>query len=187
MTEILTGEVSRELISSNILEALRGRLKSDKSLYSQEAVRIDTESGSLGHPVEFVDIFVGPLSPFYDPERLQALISILTEDLAKSRESHADNIPFGLSLARVQFIEEKEDKKQVITLVMLPQARYAKICADYFQAWTDKVRPHIADISELTWNVKHEIIERFRNREHDLEEWASSLIKGKNETNNSES
>lgn len=184
MTEIFTGEVSRELISNNLLEVLRERLKSDKGLYSQEAVRIDTESGSLGHPVEFVDIFVGPLSPLYDPERLQALTSILIEDLAKSRESHADNIPFGLNLARVQFIEDKVDKKQVITLVMLPQARYAKICADYLQAWTDKVHPYIADISELTWNVKHEIIEQFRNREHDLEEWVSRLIKGKNETGN---
>ncbi len=187
MTEILTGESPRELICKNILEALRERLKSGNEIYFQEVVRVDIESGTSGHPVEYVDIFAGPLSPLYEPERLQALTNILTAGLAISRESRADSIPLGLNLARVQLIEDCEDKKQVITLIMLPQAKYAKICADYLQAWTDKVRPYIADISELTWNVRHELIERFRNREHDLEEWALRLIKGKNETNNPES
>ncbi|TSC90113.1 MAG: hypothetical protein G01um10145_217 [Microgenomates group bacterium Gr01-1014_5] len=187
MTEILIGESPRELICNNILKVLRERLKLGNEIYFQEVVRVDTESGTSGHPVEYIDIFAGPLSPVYEPERLQALTSILTTGLTISRESRADSIPLGLNLARVQLIEDCEDKKQVITLIMLPQAKYAKICADYLQAWTNRIHPYIADISELAWNIRHEIIEQFRNREHDLEEWASRLIKGKNETGNSES
>lgn len=176
MTEIPSIEISCELIHSNILEVLRTRLKSDKGFYSQETVRIDTESGTSGHPVEFVNIFMGPISPVYEPEQFHLLTSKLTAGLEKSRDTRAENGHFGLSLTRVQFIEDCENKKQVITLIILPQARYAKICADFHQGWFDRVLPYVPDLSDLAHYLNRDLIDKFKGKEEELEDWFKSLV-----------
>ena len=168
------------LIENGILEELTLRLKGS-GLYFQEAIRIDKNTQGEQYPIEFIDIFVGSQLPIYDPLSQQAIVDQLTTGINKILETQAKTSFLGLNNARVQFIEEFTDRKQIITLVFLPQARYAKICADFLQGWFDRSMPYIPDISHLTTHVDLDLIKKFKDKEAGLTSWFNSLLK-KNET-----
>ncbi len=164
----------RPLIDKGILDELRTRLiAGDCHLYYfQQTSHMDSVDSRLEH----VSIFVGPYAPLYEVVQLQTLVDGITIGIKKTWESKAKEAPLGLSLARAQFIEEVDGKKQIITVVVLPHARYAKISADFYQGWQDKVYKYVPELAGLSMLIEKDIVVRFRDKEEEFETWAKSLF-----------
>lgn len=165
--------------SSDTLFVLRQRVRASLKYFSQEVIHTDYDTFGEGYPVEFIDIFVGPHESVYNPQVQQKNIEELAFGIKKSFATQAGESPLGLTNARIQFIKDLENKKQVITLIMLPQARYARLCGDYLQKWFDKVFPYIPDLSQLTMHLENNVLLRFRDKEQELEAWVNSLFRQK--------